>query len=525
MKRTFVLLLGAAWLLLGSGAAAVAADTASVAPPEQRQGVGNADIPKRPEHLKYPPLVYEPPAPEQYRVQLRSGPVAYVVPDRELPLVNTVIYVRTGSYLEPRGKEGLADLTGYLLTHAGTKDRTAEELEERLAFLAARLDSGVGDTQGSVSLNLLSKDLPEGLAILREVLTSPRFQEDKVELRKQQTLQAMKQRNDDSSSIEGRERDFLAFGPDFWLNQHTTAASLDAISRADIEKFHQQWFAPSNFVLAVSGDFERDTMISKLEDLFATWPFQGQTPTPIPTNTVFARPGVYIVDKDVNQGRVGIMLPGIVRDDPQYFPAAVMNDILGGGGFTSRIVNRVRSDEGLAYDAHSSFPGGVYYPLTFSAGFQSKSRTVPFAASIVLEEVRRMASEPVSTAELNNSVRGFIDRFPRAFSTKAQIASQFAQDEFTGRYASNPNYWKEYRGRLESVKEDDILQVAKRFLTPDKLVILVVGQKEQILLGHPDHPVKLTDLTRGEITDVPLRDPLTMKPLPSQTKPASASAK
>jgi zinc protease len=215
------------------------------------------------------------------------------------------------------------------------------------------------------------------------------------------------------------------------------------------------------------------------------------------------------------------MLPGILRDNPDYFAAAIMNDILGGGGFTSRIVNRVRSDEGLAYHAYSSFPGGVYYPLTFSAGFQSKSRTVPFAASIVEEEMKRIAAAPVSAEELNSSIQGFIDRFPRAFATKAQVATQFAQDEFTGRYAKEPDYWKKYRSRLQSVTIQDVLRVAGKYLHPDQLVILVVGQKDQILLGHPDHPVKLTGLAEGGITDVPLLDPLTMKP----TRETAAASK
>ena len=467
----------------------------------------------RPESLKFPPLKYEPPSPEKFRVVLKSGPIAYVVPDRELPLVSINVYVRTGQYLETSGKEGLADLTGYLLARGGTKSKTAEEVEERLAFLAAQLNSGVGENQGSVGLNLLAKDLDEGLGILRDVLVTPRFQEDKVALRKQQVLQAMKERNDNSSSIQAREEEFLAYGEKFWANQYPTEKSVQSITDEDIRGFHKKWFHPNNFIVAVSGDFERDRMIQKLESLFGDWPFTGEKPGPIPTNTTFAAPGVYVVDKDVNQGRVAMMLPGIRRDNPDYFPVIIMNDILGGGGFTSRIMNRVRSDEGLAYDAHSSFPGGTYYPLIFSAGFQSKSRTVPYAISIIQEEIKKMAQEAPSDADLNLSKRGFIDRFPTTFATKAQIANTFAVDEFTGRYAREPEYWKKFRSRMEAVTKEDVLRVAKKYLTSDKLVILAVGQKSDILQGHPDHPVKMTDLAGGKVIDLPLRDPLTMQPM------------
>jgi zinc protease len=136
-----------------------------------------------------------------------------------------------------------------------------------------------------------------------------------------------------------------------------------------------------------------------------------------------------------------------------------------------------------------------------------------------MNELRKMAAAPPTEQELNTSKRGYIDRFPGNFSTKGRTANILAADEFTGRYARDPQYWAEYRERIAAVTGADVQRVAKKYLAPEKAVILIVGQKSEVLMKLPDHPVELKDLTSGKIVDVPLRDPMTMKPMAEASKP------
>ncbi|MGZ5382318.1 MAG: M16 family metallopeptidase, partial [Thermoanaerobaculia bacterium] len=363
-----------------------------------------------------------------------------------------------------------------------------------------------------VSLNLLAKDLDEGLAILREVLTEPAFQEDRLKLRKDWLLADMKQRNDSSAEIERRERSFLLYGDSFYLNRFETRASVEGITREDLVAFHRKWFDPKNMLIAAAGDFKRAEMAAKLDKLLANWPFKGEAAPPVPKPNHALAPGTFLVDKDVNQGRVSILLPGLLRTDPGFFAAAVMNDILGGGGFTSRIVNRVRSDEGLAYSAGSQLQPGIWHPGRFGASFQSKVRTAAYASRIVIEEMTKLRDGGATDEEMETAKRSFIDTLPRRFSTPVQVVNLLADEEYTGRYASDPLYYATYQANVEKVTKADVKRAAERLLKPDAVTLLVVGKKAGLLNPEPKHPVRFADLTAGKLTEVPLRDPFTMKP-------------
>ncbi len=250
-------------------------------------------------------------------------------------------------------------------------------------------------------------------------------------------------------------------------------------------------------------------MIRRLEAAFAGWP-SPRIAVPLPPATIApVAPSLYRIQKEVNQGRVSIGLPTVKRDSPDQYALEVMNEILGGSGFTSRITKTVRSNEGLAYSAGSGLSIGVWYPGRFRAGFQSKSRSVAFATQLVMDEIRKMREAPVTADELETIKNSLVQTFPSNFASKAQAMGIFASDEYTRR---DPSYWATYRDRIQAVTAGDVQRVARTWLVPEKMIMLVVGDQKEIDLGDPKHDVKLSALAPGgKVVPVPLRDPMTMK--------------
>lgn len=467
------------------------------------------DIPAHPRDLKYTTLTFTPPKREPYRHVLANGVVAYLVEDHDLPLINVASLVRVGTYLDPAGKEGLASLTGSQMRVGGTTSKTAEEFDEAAAFLAANISNSIGLIQGNAGINLLAKDIDQGLGLYFDMLKNPRFQDDRLKLAKSQLLQNMERRNDSTEDIEDREWSRLLYGENHFSAKQSTKASIESITREDMLEFHRKYYQPGGFIFAVSGDFNTKEMIGKLEAAMKGWPANKTVPE-VPKTPYTSLAGVYTVNKtDVNQGRVSIGHIGAMRDNPDFYALTIMNDILGGGGFSSRLTSRVRSDEGLAYSAFSTYGFGVYNPGLFRASFQSKNPTTSQAIDIVMEEINRLRTGKVTAEELETAKNFLTEVFPRNFATAAQVANIFAQDEFTKRA---PDYWTNYRDRVRAVTIDDVQRVAQKYLQPEKLVVLVVGNIDEITKGNPDRPQhSLLKIAKdGQIRRIPLPDPLTM---------------
>jgi predicted Zn-dependent peptidase len=471
--------------------------------------VSAADIPDRPEKLVYPELTFEVPDADSLRFELADGTPVYAKKDSQFPLVNITVSFRGGRYLEPDGKAGLAAITGDAWRSGGAGDYTAQDLDEELDFLAANLSTSIGDVTGSVSLNVLSKDLDAAMAIMMDVLTKPRFQTDRFAKTKDNMLQAMKQRNDDTADIEAREWDRLIYGDTYWMNKLATKASVDAVSADDCKAFVSSLIRSGNLVIAVAGDFDQVEMEALLNRTVATLPKLEKALPAIPQPAAPTATGVYVINKsDVNQGRVSIGQLGYKLGAPNQFPLMIGNDILGGGGFTARMMKTIRSDEGLAYSAYSALNFPTTMPGQFRAYYQSKSSTCGYAAEIFFDLLDSMRTAPPTDEELRTAKASFIETFPRQFASAGQVVGLYATDELLGRPHS---YWTEYRGKVAAVTGSEIEEAMTADLDPSKMIMLVVGNVEEIMKGHPEHEAKLSDF--GKITELPLRDPMTLEPM------------
>ena len=470
-------------------------------------------LPKHPRDLVFPKLAFEPPNPAEYRHELDSGAVAYLVEDHQLPLVSVSFTMRAGSYQVPRDSAGLASFTGSQIRSGGTATRSARDFDEDAAFLATQIGSSVGGTSAGGSVNCLKQNLDASLAMFFDMLKNPGFDAERLEIARARTLQGLERRNDRLGGILSREFDRLTRGDHFSTVQ-STQASIQSITREAMQRFHARHYDPRAMYFSVSGDFETQDMLRRLNEALADgWPTDPVEAGEIPAPAHEPEPGVYMVDKtsrDVNQSHVALGHIGIQRSHPDAFKVRIMNSVLGGGGFTSRIMVRVRSDEGLAYSAYSRYQPGTYYPGAFRAGFQSRNATCAQAAAIVVEEIQRIQNEKVTALELDTAKNYQIEIFPRFFATAGQVAGTFANDEFTKR---EKDYWKNYRQRISDVSADDVLDAAQKHLHPDRLVVVAVGDREAMLRGNPDQPGFSFESMAGEagIRSIPLPDPLTME--------------
>ncbi len=427
-----------------------------------------------PRSMQFPPVVFHPP--EAERIELPNGMILYLLEDHELPLVNLYLIVRTGSIYEPADKVGLADLTGTVMRTGGSRRQSGDAIDEELEFMAADLSMGIGQEMGFANLNLLRKDLDQGLALFADLLIHPAFAQEKLELAKRQVIEGIRRRNDSPRSIASRNFAKLLYGADHPYARESTVESVERIRREDLVAFHRTYFHPNNAMIAVSGDVKREEIIAKLTQVFAEWKVEPVVLPPVPPVKPLFEPSVNYIYKDVPQTTIRIGHLGIKQDNPDFFALSVMDDILGSGGFASRLFREVRTHQGLAYSVGSLFNPGNLDLGVFMAYSETKPTTTLKTISAMINEINRIREAPVSDEELKQAKDSFLNSFVFSFSSPTQVVSRQMILEY---YHLPKDFLESFRDHVAKVTKEDILRVARQYLHPDGLVILAVGRQEE----------------------------------------------
>ncbi len=442
-----------------------------------------------PSKLTFPPLKLHPPKAE--RVVLGNGMVVHLLEDHELPLISLGAIVKVGAWLDPDDKLGLAELTGAVMRSGGTASMTADQMNDELEFIAASVETGIRQRSGRASMQVLTKDLDVGLKIFADVLMHPVFAQDKLDIRKQQMLEAIRRRNDEPAPIASRYLNNKVYlGHPY--GRIATLETVDAVTRDDLIAFHKRYFAPNNMILGVAGDFDKKQLLAKLEAAFSDWP-KGEPVADPPAVPFDPKPGVFVVEKDVPQANLRLGHLGVLKKDPDVFALEVMDFILGGSGFTSRMMREIRSNRGLAYSVGSYFSAGQERGV-FGMYCETKSKTTLQAIDAMKDIFRKMTEAPVSEEELKIARDSIQNSFVFQFQSAGQIVSQAISLEYEG---LPPDYLEIYNEAIGKVSAQDVMAAAKRHLLPEKLTVVVVGKQAEF-----DKPLS----TLGPVQVIPPED-------------------
>jgi len=451
-------------------------------------------IPPSYKDLKYPPL-REIQIPKVEESTLPNGLKIYLLENHELPLVRGLALVRTGNLFDPADKVGLASVTGSLIRSGGTTAKSGDQLDEELENIAASVESQIGESYGSVSFSTLKERTDEVLTTFHDVLTSPAFREDRLDLIKTQLRSGIARRNDDAHGISEREFDSLVYGPKTSYGWQEEYATLDNIKRDDVIKFYQRYYFPANIILAVQGDFSAPELKAKLEKLFASWnASQPAVPAFPPVDPKLSAPGIHVATKtDVTQTSLVLGHLGGELKDKDYPALEVMSDILG-GGFQSRLFQKVRTQLGYAYEVSASWGADYDHPGLFQIASSTKSASTTETLKAIRAEVDRIRTSEVTAEELESAKQTVINGFIFNFDTPSKTLNRL----LTYRYYGYPDdFIFQYQKAIQQVTRADILRVAKEYIDPAKFVVVAVGNPKDFgtpltSLGLPVSDIDLT---------------------------------
>jgi zinc protease len=417
--------------------------------------------------------------PDADRVVLKNGMVVYLLEDHELPLVSMTATIRTGSWLDPAEKIGLASLTGSIMRSGGGGGLSAERVDEDLEQFAGAVGISIGRLSGSASLDVLSKDLKRGLQIFAGLIRTPAFEPARVELAKLQTIEGIRRRQDNPGSIAGREFVKLLYGANHPSARESSIESITRITRDDLIAFHRKTIHPNGMMLGVTGDFDKSAILALLREVFGDWE-KGEVPVltiaDVPQSQT-PKPVVRFVNKDTSQTHLRIGHLSIKEQDPDYVALAIANDILGGSSFRSRLFNDVRTKRGLAYSVGSRLNSGVHDQGIWLMRAETKLPSTQEVTARFVANMERMRTELVTDSELAEAKEAYVNSFVFSFASSTAIVGRLMELEYDG---LPKDFLQQLRARVVALTKEEILAAAKKHFNPERLTIVAVGSGEAL---------------------------------------------
>jgi zinc protease len=411
---------------------------------------------------------------EPRRVELPNGLVVFFQEDHELPVIDGIIRIRGGSRDEPATKVGMISIYGEVWRIGGTASKTGDQLDDFLESRAARVETSGTLDSTVLSWSSLKEDFDQVFPVIMDVLQHPEFRQDKINLAKKQLGDVISRRNDDVDEISGRESAKLGYGSDSPYARTPEYQTVDAITREDLVEWHKRTVAPNNMIIGITGDFDSAAMEKKLRDALSAMP-KG---TPMAKTDIAFRepkPGIYFVEKDdVNQSEISMVDLGITRRNPDYFAVVAMNEIFG-GGFSSRLFADIRTKQGLAYSVGGGVGSAFDHPGLIHIAMGTQSGSTAKAIEALKKEIDRMIQGGVTETELKKGKDAILNSFIFEFDSKEKVLAEKMRYEF---YGYPPNFLELFRAGIEKVTPADVDRVAKKYLHPEKLAILVVGNSK-----------------------------------------------
>ncbi|MDG5766065.1 insulinase family protein [Balneolales bacterium ANBcel1] len=443
------------------------------------------------EHIVFPELKeYEIPEPEQFTY---NGITFFLLHDDELPLVDVRVIANGGSWMDPAEKAGLASVTGQVLRSGGSVQFPEEQLDELLENRAASMETGFGLTTGFARMNVLKEDFDELLPVFTDLLKNPTFPESRIDLAMTQRRTAISRRNEEASQVAAREFRKLIYGPESVYARTTEYATLESITRDDLVAFHSRVYQGSNMLVGLVGDFNPADVRSRLEEAFGIFDEGEPAPTDLPDVDYEFEDAIYFAHKsDMNQSQIRMGHIGGFRDNPDYAALQVMNQILS-GGFSGRLMQEVRTAQGLAYGVYGSYTSNVRYPGAFFAGLSTSSETTREALEATIYQIERLQNERVTQQELDETKERIFNSIIFRYDSNSRILSERMNNYNLG---LPDDTFEQYIEQVRTVTVDDIYRVANEYIRPGKMKVLIVGNRDliedQLAELGPYHEVDIT---------------------------------